>query len=157
MKRCKKCGELKPLTEFHRATGMADGHRSECKECHRVRMRAWYQANRERAIAEVKRWQQENKDQLHAYRKQYRQRRKMEERDAYLRRTFGIFQADYEELLARQGGGCAICGKRPGKIACTSITTTARARSVASCVSGATTHSASSATTSTCWHGRSST
>jgi hypothetical protein len=79
-------------------------------------MRIWYQANREHAIAEVKRWQQENKEHLHAYRKEYRQRRQAEERDAYLRRTFGITQADYDDLLARQGGGCAICGKRPGKV-----------------------------------------
>ena len=36
--------------------------------------------------------------------------------DAHLRRTFGITQADYQALLARQGGGCGICGRKPGKI-----------------------------------------
>src|SRR6478752_9570861 len=95
---------------------MRDGHRSECKTCHQAKQQRWYQANREHAIAEVKRWQQENKEHLHEYRREYRQRRKVEERDAYLRRTFGITQGDYEGLLARQGGGCAICGKQPGKI-----------------------------------------
>ena len=116
MKRCKKCGQVKSLDDFHRAIGMKDGHRSECKECHRVRMRAWYQTNREHAIAEVKRWQQENKEHLHAYRREYRQRRRVEERDAYLKRTFGISQSDYDALLGSQSGGCAICGKPPGKI-----------------------------------------
>jgi hypothetical protein len=116
MKRCKKCGEVKPLGAFYRAAGMKDGHRSECKSCHQAKQRRWYQANRAHAIAEVKRWQQENKEHLHAYRRDYRQRRRNEERDAYLRRTFGITQADYEDLLLRQGGGCAICGRTPGKI-----------------------------------------
>lgn len=116
MKRCKKCGEIKSIDDFYRATGMRDGHRSECKACHKIKQQAWYRANRAHAIAEVKRWQQENKDHLHAYRREYRQRRKVEERDAYLRRTFGITQADYDDLLVRQGGGCAICSKPPGKI-----------------------------------------
>jgi hypothetical protein len=117
VKRCKKCGETKPLSEFYRATGMRDGRRSECKACHQAKQRIWYEQNREQAIAQVKRWQQANKEHLHEYRREYRQRRKAEERDAYLRRTFGITQADYDALLERQGGGCAICGKRPGKIA----------------------------------------
>jgi len=116
MKRCKKCGEVKPIDEFYRAAGMKDGHRSECKTCHKSRQRQWYQANRVHAIAEVKRWQQQNKEWLHEYRRAYRQRRKAEDRDAHLRRSFGITQVDYEELLARQGGGCGICGRKPGKV-----------------------------------------
>jgi recombination endonuclease VII/cytochrome c554/c'-like protein len=115
VKRCKKCGEVKPIDEFYRATGMADGHRSECKACHQKQRKRWYQANRAAAIASVKRWQQENKEHLHAYRRDYRQRRKREHRDAYLRRTFGISNDDYDEFLRRQGGGCAVCGRPPGK------------------------------------------
>lgn len=33
-------------------------------------------------------------------------------RDAYLRRTYGITEDDFNKMLERQGGACAICGKR---------------------------------------------
>lgn len=32
-------------------------------------------------------------------------------REKHLIRTFGITQADYDRMLADQGGGCALCGK----------------------------------------------
>ena len=34
-------------------------------------------------------------------------------RDRHLQRKYGITLAQYEEMLAAQGGGCALCGKRP--------------------------------------------
>jgi hypothetical protein len=117
MKRCKKCGESKPLDEFYEAVGMADGYRSECKACHRAARKRWYAANRAKAIAGVKRWQQANRVEYNVKQRAYRSKRRDIERDAHLRRTFGMTQADYDELLARQGGGCGICGKKPGKIA----------------------------------------
>lgn len=116
MKRCKKCGDSKPLSEFHRASGMADGYRSECKVCSRASRRAWYVVNREKAIANVKRWQQANRVEYNAKQRAYRSKRRDIEREGHLRRTFNMSQADYDDLLARQGGGCRICGKEPRKI-----------------------------------------
>jgi hypothetical protein len=95
---------------------MRDGHRSECKECSRAIRRVWYDANRQKAIANVKRWQQENRVEYNAKQRVYRSKRRDIEREGHLRRTFGITQGDYDKLLACQGGGCAICGKQPGKI-----------------------------------------
>lgn len=34
-------------------------------------------------------------------------------RDQYLRRKYGISAEDYDRMLAAQGGGCGICGKKP--------------------------------------------
>ena len=34
------CGELKPLEDFYRATGMRDGRRNECKPCSKGRARS---------------------------------------------------------------------------------------------------------------------
>lgn len=35
----------------------------------------------------------------------------MSNRNAYLKRTYGLTEEDYYKLLDKQGGGCAICGK----------------------------------------------
>lgn len=36
-------------------------------------------------------------------------------RDSRLRKTYGISLADYDRMLKAQGGGCAICGRKPKK------------------------------------------
>lgn len=37
----------------------------------------------------------------------------MTPRDAYLRRTYGVTEAEYALVLAAQGGRCAICRRKP--------------------------------------------
>jgi len=37
MKRCSKCGQLKPLEEFGKDKKKKDGHRSSCKSCFKLR------------------------------------------------------------------------------------------------------------------------
>lgn len=32
-KRCYKCGQIKPLDEFHKNRAQKDGHQSACKSC----------------------------------------------------------------------------------------------------------------------------
>ncbi len=110
-KACRLCGETKPLSEFHRANGMKDGHRNECKTCFRRAARARYHADPQKAIASVKRWQEDNAEHLRAYRAEYRNRpeRKRAMRDLYYRRTYGLSADEADEILAAQNGRCAIC------------------------------------------------
>jgi len=50
-KTCRKCGEAKSTSEFHKHANGKGGLHSECKECTKARVRAYYHANRERALA----------------------------------------------------------------------------------------------------------
>jgi hypothetical protein len=109
MKRCKRCNEVKPLTDFYREKGCRDGHRPECKVCNLAARKAKYQENPAREIARVKAWQQRNADRVADYQRRYRAEHRGELRAGHLRRKFGLTQADYEAMLAAQGGVCAIC------------------------------------------------
>lgn len=117
MKRCTKCGEWKPRTEFYAAKGCIDGLRGDCKACFRVRQIAWYEKNRERAIANASAWRKANLERARATRRARAPLIRERTRDQHLRRTFGMSLEDYEALLAAQGGVCAICldAPKPGE------------------------------------------
>jgi hypothetical protein len=114
-KLCKKCGVVKPIDAFYRATGTRDGRRGECIECSQVLRRAHYEENRERYIQRAKDWQLANPERTRETRRlrNAHPERKRKQRDAYYRRTFGISADEVDAMIAAQGGVCAICQRTP--------------------------------------------
>lgn len=47
VKECTKCGEVKSLSDFHKAKNCKDGHQSRCKSCANKNALANYHENRE--------------------------------------------------------------------------------------------------------------
>lgn len=115
MKRCSKCGEELPLTEFYREASARDGYRGDCKRCFQVRAKARYPQVREQAIARAKAWQQANPERVRAYQRERRTRPEVKAKDraGHLRRKFGITLETYDEMLAAQEGVCGICERPP--------------------------------------------
>jgi hypothetical protein len=111
VKRCKVCGEFKPLDDFYKMPGMADGHRNDCKPCNLAAKAARTalnpQANRDR----VRRWREQNPEKYRAKLREYAAspQKKLADRKSYLKRTYGITVEDYELMLTEQGGVCSIC------------------------------------------------
>jgi hypothetical protein len=113
VKRCKICGESKPLDDFYASKLGRDGYRLNCKACNLAARKAKYATNPQPYIDRVKKWQQENAGRLSEYRREYRKRpeRKAADRDGYLKRKYEMTLEDYERMFETQGGVCAICSE----------------------------------------------
>lgn len=113
VKRRKKCGVVRPLADFYKAEGGRDGHRTECRDCSLQQRREWYRKNRERSIAYVRAWQKANPDRVRASAQRNRTKKLQKMREIHLRRNFDLTVEEYDALLERQHGRCAICHSPP--------------------------------------------
>jgi hypothetical protein len=83
---CTKCGETKPIDVFDKNREGKNGPvlHTACRTCRSAAAYQWWLNNKERAQA--------NKRRLE------------------LRKRYGITPEMYDQILAQQGGGCAVCG-----------------------------------------------
>ena len=86
-KTCTKCGAVKPLDDFYRNKGKADGRNPHCKECEREYHRRYREGNREKVQERGRRWREENRDNRLEYERRYREEN-LDERREYGRRYY---------------------------------------------------------------------
>lgn len=116
MKKCSKCGELKPLSSFYRAGGNArDGLRGDCIPCNLAEKAARHRENPEPARERTRRWRQANQERASANHQAFVASggKRLADRKSYLKRKYGMTVEQYDAMLEAQGGGCFICGRAP--------------------------------------------
>lgn len=64
LRKCRKCGQIKPLIEFSLHRSEKNEHRYICKTCVREYYRKWYIINRERVKEATRKWQTANPEKV---------------------------------------------------------------------------------------------
>src|SRR5687768_5078000 len=95
-KRCRDCGEVKPVTEFYVHAGCRDGYRPECKTCNLAEKARRHRANPQPARDRTRRWQEENPERYaeNLHRFKVSGRKAISNRRSYLKRMYGITLED---------------------------------------------------------------
>lgn len=98
MKTCCTCKIEKSESEYYRCRGKKDGRAACCKDC----------ADNYNNLYRAK-----NPEKVRAHKRQSAKRRYTTEksRASTLRCVYGMTSLDYQRLLDKQGGVCAICGR----------------------------------------------
>lgn len=80
VKKCKKCGKVKDITEFYKHKETKDGYRNSCKECVKKQNKKWRENNKEYKKEINKKWREKNIEYCKEYRKKQYEENKERER-----------------------------------------------------------------------------
>jgi 5-methylcytosine-specific restriction endonuclease McrA len=76
-KRCRVCGEDKPLAEMKRKKANKDGYDTRCLACNRLKTKQWAAANPEKVIANRKKFYEQNPNYDSEYYRAYAEKKRV--------------------------------------------------------------------------------
>lgn len=108
-KTCNRCKVNKDSSCFWNDVSKKDGLSTLCKDCKNISHKKYYEENRKGIIAKVSLWQKENIESVREKSRGYRLRHPGAKRNQHRNHRYEITELEYEFILQKQNGKCAIC------------------------------------------------
>ena len=93
-KRCRACGNVKPISEMKKHNGSSDGYSKICKPCHKIETAAWKAANRDKQNTYQRSYSQTEKGRAAASRANHSRRAALVEARSEAWDRFEIYDRD---------------------------------------------------------------
>src|SRR5690349_10575214 len=115
MKKCSRCQEMKPNSEFSFQNKSLGKLMSACKNCMNFQQREFRRLHPEEVHKIDKESYQRNREARVAYARKYRSKNPNKTKNTNLKMKYGITIEIYDEMLKSQDYKCAICKKPQSK------------------------------------------
>jgi Autographiviridae endonuclease VII len=118
-KTCSVCHQEKLISEYYATRKSSDGLLTRCKDCHKAAVLARQKERPDLVNLRTALWKRKNREKVTASELRRRAAWTPKKRGEYYQRNdlwryYGVTTEWYNDTLASQGGGCAVCGTLPG-------------------------------------------